>query len=416
MAGYAYGRTGQCVFATIVLLIALAGQAGAQAPATGDPTDRHPAYRSEHYCIHSDLDPRLVRELGKELDWLSNAYATRMSVLAVPRPSDEPYTVRLYSHRDDYIRHNPNGGSTTAGLYDSRRRLLAAFNGDGGTERLKRTLRHEAFHQWAYESIGPGLPVWANEGIAQLFEYAVRVDDQMMMGEVPEVSLKIVKMAIAEGRLIGFERMIRMTSREWFRLMEDEQASARLYAQAWAMTHFLAYAQDAHGRPLYRDRFNRFLTDIAEGRPAQAAFRRSFGTNVDGFQRRFTQFVLQLEPTPLSRQLDMQNILGAMVIHLAERGDRFDTIEDLRRNIASNGLQLYRDQAGVSRVSDSDPMVYFRDTRGRVMGRDRMMLHADLRGELPQLVVRPGDGHTYRTRFYRQNDLMLTETRVSRRR
>jgi hypothetical protein len=291
---------------------------------------------------------------------------------------------------------------------------LTAFYSEAGRDALKRTIRHEAFHQWAYESIGPGLPVWVNEGIAQLFEFAVRVDQQMLMGEVPEVPLKLVQTAARTNGLVPFERVIEMQSREWFRSLENETMGRTLYVQTWAMTHFLVYAQGRDGTPLYRERFNAFLRDVATGRPSGPAWRARFGSNYEGFQKHFTSFILQLEPTSVSDQLDKQDIISRMIIHLAERGQRFESIDHLRRVIQFNQLQLFREQAGVARQSSPDPMVYFRDGRGRLMGSDRMRLQVDIRGELPQLVVRPGDGYSYRTRFYRRDGVLLHETRVSR--
>ena len=58
----------------------------------------------------------------------------------------------------------------TGGVFMSGRNLLASFLGDLGRDSLRRTLQHEAFHQFAHTVISPDTPVWLNEGLAQVFE------------------------------------------------------------------------------------------------------------------------------------------------------------------------------------------------------------------------------------------------------
>jgi len=370
------GRWGQVVFATLVLGYALV----ADRPASADPARDAPALVTRHYRVYSDLPERL-------------------SALATPQDPRLVHDVRLYADQADFrLANGTVAGMNTGGLYDSRRRLLTAFVGDGGRAGLKRTLRHEAFHQWAYESIGPGLPVWINEGLAQVFEHGVRVDDTIVLGELPEVKLKIVREAIARGELFDFARILRMDGREWFRQMDDREAGRLLYAQCWLMVHFLVYAEGTDGRPLYRGRFNDLLRDVASGQPA-----------------RFEQWAVALRPSVVSLEIDRHDILARMLIDLAGRGQEFRRLDDFRETVSRFQLRLHREEDGIRRVSSPDPVIYFQDHRGRPMGRDRMRFEPDPLGELPRLVTRPGDGRVYRTSFYRWNGQLFHETTVSHR-
>ena len=46
------------------------------------------------------------------------------------------------------------------GMFLPGRNLLAAFLEGQGRQQLRRTLQHEAFHQFAYNAISPDLPIW----------------------------------------------------------------------------------------------------------------------------------------------------------------------------------------------------------------------------------------------------------------
>ncbi len=393
----------RCLTAACVLLAMLAPVVVPASAATDLPPQRRgvPVTQSRHYTIHSDLDHALTQELGRELDLCHADYAERLGRFAPRAGEATRYDVHLFAHRHGYVNFTGNAVPNSAGAFHSGKQALCAFLEGQGTAELKQTLRHEAFHQFAYERLGPNLPVWANEGLAQVFEYGVRVGDELRMGEVPAGPLVEVQQAVREGRLIDFERMLSFDEPGWAGAMADRDRGGLLYAQAWAMVHFLVYATDDAGTPLYRELFNTFLTDVAANTPGNEAWQRNFGTNVEGFRRRFESYVLTLSPTPLAATLDAQEVLARMLILLDGQGRRFGNVIDFRDYATGRGIVLHRTRNGVTWPSDGDPGAYFRDGRGRDLGAARLRFVRDrLRGPMPVLERRPGDGVIYRTRFY----------------
>src|SRR5438093_11038290 len=85
-------------------------------------------------------------------------------------PQDDRFEVYLFRRRTGYLRFTGQDPKNTGGIFIPSRNLLAAFLEEQGRDGLWRTLQHEAFHQFALRAIGPQLPVWLNEGIAQIFE------------------------------------------------------------------------------------------------------------------------------------------------------------------------------------------------------------------------------------------------------
>ena len=368
--------------------------------------------RTEHYVIHTDLDDAFTRELADELEFCYAEFARRMSMFEGLRPpgTEEPFNVYLFRRHADYVEMSGGEFPNTGGLFISRKRALAVYLEGQGREQMRKTLRHEAFHQYSHERIGPGLPVWLNEGLAQIFEESLRLDDSLRVGLVPPDRLRQLQHDISQGRLVDFEAILKLNDDGWARTLADRGRAATQYTQAWAMVHFLIYAQDAEGRPLYRDRFNNMLRDIANGRTGWGAFTEHFGQNLEGFRNRFTQYVQGLLPTPDAKSIDDQRILAELLVLLRQRGQSFDTVESFRQHVVERRYRLECRRDDVVWSTDADVGIYFRDTRGKPLDPRQLRFLPDPAGVMPSLVRRPGDGLVYRTRFYMLDDKLMHET------
>ena len=370
---------------------------------------------SQHYRVHSELSADLTAEIVEELERCHSEFTRRIGAFVPKQIEDagsDVYDVHLFETQAAYARFTGGEVPNSAGAFHSGKRVLCAYLEEQGHAEIKATLRHEAFHQFAHEHFGPGLPIWANEGLAQLFEHGIRVGEDLEMGQLPPGPLREVQAAVKEGRLIDFGEMVSIGDKDWQRRMRSRETGALLYGQAWAMTHFLVYAVDGEGRPLYRGRFNDFLRAVAEGTPGRQAFEANFGTNYDGFRERFERFVLSLGPTEPAKSVDDQEILAKMLILLHHRGTGFSRVSDFREHVRRYGIVLHRTRNHVSWKTADDPGVYFLDTRNRPLDRQSLRFVPDPTGELPQLIRKPGDGRVYRTRFYRLHGKLLHETTV----
>ena len=103
----------------------------------------------------------------------------------------------------------------------AHKRALAVYLEGQGRAEMRKTLRHEAFHQFAHEKIGRGLPVWVNEGLAQLFEEGVWVDGELRIGQVTPQRLRQLRHDIEAGRLMDFETLLKRDNEAWARTLAD---------------------------------------------------------------------------------------------------------------------------------------------------------------------------------------------------
>src|SRR5690349_3900844 len=104
--------------------------------------------RSDHYRIYTDLDAALADDLSRRMDAMYDEYSRRL-VDFHGGGEEKQFDVYLFNRRIDYMKFTDNRFPNTAGLFISGRDVLAAFLEGQGRDALRRTLQHEAFHQFA---------------------------------------------------------------------------------------------------------------------------------------------------------------------------------------------------------------------------------------------------------------------------
>jgi len=385
--------------ATAALLALLAG-ASSPSPSSASPPARTEVYETRHYRLHSDVDPDLARDLAKRLDAMYDEYARRLAALGPG--SMRRHDVHVFARKADYGRFIDDRLPNTGGVYIPGRNVLAAFVEDQGRDALRRTLQHEAFHQFADATLGPDAPVWLNEGIAQLFEEGIWTGQRFIVEQVPQRRLRQLSADLDRGRLVPFDEFLATDHKAWARNMRDRERGSSQYNQAWAMVHFLVYAAGPDGQPLYRKRFFDMLRRIKAGQDPRSAFETSFSDNYAGFQRRFDEYFRLARATREASYVEHLEVLADMTVLLAEQeGRRFRSVAELRRHLERGGYQLHYTKGSLRWSSDPAVEVYFRDLEGRELPATQFAFVPVDGRPLPDLVLRPPGGLEYRARFHR---------------
>ena len=348
-----------------LLVAVLSGLAGGGSAAAGDLRN----LESRHYRIRTDLDADLARALARRMDAMYDEYARRLAAFQ-PAAADLPrLDVYLFRTQKDYLAFTGERLQNTGGVYIPRKNLLAAFLEGQGREGLRRTLQHEAFHQFAFTVISPNLPVWLNEGMAQLFEEAIWTGDGFWLGHVAPRRVRQLRSDSAKNRLIPFDQMLSMTQEQWAaNLGADGDLGATQYNQAWAMVHYLTFVTDEKDKPLHRGRLIAMLRLLHDGRDGRSAFAEAFSPNVRGFQDRFHEYAAALDPTPTATLIERQGVLGDLLAELTKRNLRFSTVTQFKRTAVAGGYRMHYTKGELSWESERDLRVYFADMAGRPLG------------------------------------------------
>ena len=355
---------------------------------------------SHHYRIHTDLDAVFASELARRMDAMYDDYTRRLADFNPAVNGNGKFEVYLFRQRDDYLKFTRHKVPNTGGVFMPARNTLAAFLEGQGRDALRRTLQHEAFHQFAHSAVSQDLPPWLNEGLATVFEEGIFLGRSFKLGQVPPRRVRQLEEDLRQRRLIPFRRLMTMSLDEWSIALSDQSTrGATQYNQAWAMCHFLIFAE-RDGDTIYRRRFLDLLARIHRGEDGMAAFTAAFSDNLDGFQKRFVEWARALEPTPEATMIERQDILADMLTILAERGQRFETIEDFRRTLADGGYRMSYQKGDIKWTTEADPTRYFNNLDGDELSGQEMFFSPRGGAPIPDLVLRAPRQLKLRTRFH----------------
>ena len=376
------------------LLLAIACALSSAAPAFADPTT---ITESQHYRIHSDLDPAVTRDYAKRLDAMYGEYARRLADFDIPpQPKFEVY---LFQKQADYRNFTGNAMPNTAGMFIPSLHALAGYEQLHGRDGLRKTLQHEAFHQFAWSAISKSMPIWLDEGLAQIFEEGVWTGDRFILGQIPPGRLRDLRADMADGQFIPFRALLPMSRSLFQSRMRDPDAGRAEYNQSWAMTQFLVFATDDKGQPRYRRRLIDWLSDMHAGRDPQKAFADNFSPNIDGFEQRYKEWVNTLSPTPMAVYSDRVSKLAELIRLFQEQGMVFDSVDALRQYLAKGKFHMSEKRDGQYHTLDEDVLCYLCDIEGQPWS-DNQLYFDRRKGPLPDIVLKAPQQSTIRARFY----------------
>lgn len=279
--------------------IADAQDPGATAPgrtsarAVSEFNDRAWRIQEGRLRITCDIDPDRRRTTFDRTRWLLTTIEQVFTGMRTRRPSDG-LEVWYAKDRPTYlalIREVAGAdGTNTAGMaaYGGRRTMLFVRGLEWPT------IQHEAWHASRSVFI-PAMPKWLDEGIAEVFDHGTFLQDQFVIGGITESDIARVKSLFETGNWIPLARFMREDDGWNQRLREGTIRGRAQYVQAWAVSHFLLFADE--GR--HRSRMNTFLRSLNSGMDEWQAFDAAIGANertVATLEREIREFFEQARP------------------------------------------------------------------------------------------------------------------------
>ncbi len=335
---------------------------------------------TDSYRLHTDLPEDQARSLSAHLEVMNGAYRDLFSGLRMPSAS--PMDVYVFRSQEAYLAALRNDwsvdGTGSGGMFVIRgsKRAVLTWKGEQGLDRVRSVLQHEGFHQFAAE-LFPDLPLWANEGLAELFEHAVVVDGRVVLGEVPAASIAMLHRARDGNALLPFDSFFEIDSAEWGRSVRTGSAALQ-YTQAWGLVHFFLYARE--GR--WQNQFLTFLEQLNRGQEWSVAFRSSFGVDSwSEIQEEFLRYLDAIRPTDYRGTIRRLEFLAVGMRSLADEGVFPGSLQILKQQLQNRSFEftsrlfetprtMRADDASIYRVPGSDggengPEFMLADNRGR---------------------------------------------------
>ena len=404
------------LFVTLLaLLMLMPATLPVSAQAEGDetlrfePTPELTVFRSRHYRIHTNLPRRDVLPFGLHMDELFDQYDRRFRALA-PSPV-EPMSLYLFDTEQQYNRflaENDIDATHSGGMFFVTHRVegLATWVGERSRRQTFEVLQHEGFHQFAWHTFGPSMPVWLNEGLAQYFENGVLHDAGMTLGMTSAPRIELVRRSIRANQTLTMVQLMRLTNEQWAdTLRSDPDRASLLYAQAWSVVYFLIHADQGEHKPKLID----YLTRLSNGDRPDDALLMAFGNDgLSTLAGDWRAYALAQQTDDVAQASDRLVFLGTGLRVLAEQGEAMpEDLDELQQTLQRYGFTMRTREMGVTQEYSADREESFQFSRGS-SDRDFVLL-APERSGLPPRITAPGLDPQPTLIWYRDADGQLVQ-------
>ncbi|MFL5241748.1 MAG: DUF1570 domain-containing protein [Gemmataceae bacterium] len=166
-----------------------------------------------------------------------------------------------------------------------------------GTERLMQRLYHESFHAYlanfVYPAAEANVPVWLNEGLAEIFDSAFLDGDELRIGHCDRERLKRAKTLLNSGELVSLSDLLQSSSKHFLvHHATEKEASDRFYLTSWTLAHFLTFER----RLLGAKALDEYVHALHRRADPLEAFRTLVDEPLPQFEKQFHHYVEQLTP------------------------------------------------------------------------------------------------------------------------
>jgi tetratricopeptide (TPR) repeat protein len=244
---------------------------------------------------------------------------------------DTPVRIIAFHSEKEFAPYRPNGGASA--YYQRSRKRDYIVMQDLSTDNY-RTAVHEYTHL-IVEHAGMQLPVWLNEGLADLYSSLEPRGDQTIVGQPLQSHLQL----LAQQKWLDLSLLTSVQQDSPYYNERDKMAI--FYAQSWALTHMLALGKDYHAG------FPRFLSAICSGNSTETSIAKVYGktlrqvrTDLNGYFQKATIQVsvfdikmekVNLQPrvadlTPLHTELALTDLLASQPRKGPEAKSRLERI------------------------------------------------------------------------------------------
>jgi hypothetical protein len=236
----------------------------------GLPADAPPAGRLGAYPLFTDVnDPALTIVLDRAARGVDEAYTSRYGLSLVGEPAE---TVVMFRRRADYDAYLARTGGPAAETGHVAGGVVALYREGRLIEDVRATLVHELVHVLGRRGLGPALPPWLDEGMADdLAESAFGEGGRPVPGTLSDpallspgfveihgghASLEMLRRQIAGPGLVPLAELTSLGEEEFL----ARQPRGITYAES---SFFIRYLLASEHAPSFRA----FLRAVASGQP-----------------------------------------------------------------------------------------------------------------------------------------------------
>lgn len=239
--------------------------------------------RSKNFTLVGDAGEKDIRRVATRLEQFRETIRLLFPKANLEKPV--PVVVFVFSSHDSFRQYKPrrNGNivDTVAGYFINRQEAAVI----GMTEEMRGISPYEVvFHEYQHFILDNNFddpPLWLNEGLAEFYSSFQMNDD----GKTFRIGAPLARRL----RTLQTESLMPLDKLFNYRRKYKERESEidMLYAQSWALVHFLIAGNEGKRAA----QFDKFLSQLNSGLPVEENFRQSFQTDYKTMEKELRQYV-----------------------------------------------------------------------------------------------------------------------------
>jgi tetratricopeptide (TPR) repeat protein len=286
---------------------------------------------SPNFELYTTDDAKSGRDAIRYFEEVRSAFT---EILGVKLPPNRPVTVIAFRNAEESAPYRPRENVFAYYKAAPHRDFIVMQDLD---PEHRPVVLHEYTHLVVSQA-GMKLPLWLNEGFAELYSTMKQVGGKILVGRMLPG-----RMQVAQSGLVSLREIV--TAGVDSPYYKDPGRSAIFYAESWALIHMLKFSKP------YSAGIDRFLDAVGRGEASDLALERVYAKPLAAIQRdldayvhgdKFNEGVIKakLEKVDIEPEVAPADPLEIAVLLAGIESDRDDAVRRLRTLCAENPGKL----------------------------------------------------------------------------
>jgi tetratricopeptide (TPR) repeat protein len=261
-------------FACALILVG-AGQQRAYA------ADTWTTVRSKNFTLVGNAAEKDIRQAANRLEQFRSVFG--MLFPSVKLNSPVPTTVIVFKSNGAYkpFKVNPN----VSGYFQPGEDVnyITLTSEKASEDQPFRTIFHEYVHLLVENTMGPAVPLWFNEGLAEYYStFDVKDEDRrFILGDL--VSNHVLY--LRDNKLLPLRTLFAVDYKSPY--YNEGNKMNIFYSESWMLMHYLLQGEGQKRRP----QLGRFMNLLDSKVPIADAFQQAFETDLEAFEKSFKSYI-----------------------------------------------------------------------------------------------------------------------------
>lgn len=228
--------------------------------------------RSANFELYTSAGERAGRRTLQQFERTRSFFQKAMGLEV---SNSKPVRIVLFKSKKEYLPYRPGEVAAAYFLPGRGADLIVLVAGNELSSAI-----HEYVHLLVRHS-GLELPLWINEGLADLYSSMQQVGGKVVVGYAPPARLQTLR----REKWVPLDQVLR-ADHDSQHYTEKERAG-KFYAESWALTHMLTLSQE------YRSDLRDLLKLLTAGTSSMTALETVYGMPIETLQRELRSYVRQ---------------------------------------------------------------------------------------------------------------------------